>query len=77
MDIDEALAHVEDATPHEDVEAWIAKILAAEVRRLQPIEQRARHAAESGHGWMPAERALARHILGERIRNDEDGGPDR
>lgn len=35
VNVDEALAHVEDATPGEDVEAWIAKLLAVEVRELR------------------------------------------
>jgi len=37
----------------------------ARIAELEPIEQRARYAAEQGHGWMPVERAMARHILGE------------
>lgn len=35
MNADEALAQIEDATPGEDVEAWIAQLLAAEVRKLR------------------------------------------
>jgi hypothetical protein len=42
MELSEALAHVEDATPGEDVEAWIAKMLAAEVRELRQIRGQAR-----------------------------------
>lgn len=42
MTPDEALAHVEDATPGEDVEAWIAQILAAEMRELRRIRGTAR-----------------------------------
>lgn len=49
MDVNEALAYIEDATPHEDCEAWIAQVLAAEVRRL--------HVA--GDALMAATRSLA------------------
>lgn len=59
MNLDEALAHVEDATPHEDVEAWIAQVLAAAVRRvLAECDRREQYIVENVPDFLQPDAAV-------------------